>query len=414
MYMVYKSPLSAAYYYKKAKNMYTIGKYEESIPLFERSLSADSKNILTRFYYVLALSKTEPTYSVQKKLYQMGNSNIDDEAKKYARYQAVSLRHRLLEGVEDNYIYNATVGNDILRWDIKSFPLKIYFENLDSVPPYYKENIDRALKQWTDRTTFVKFVETNDIKTANIVITFADLPEDVCSGGICMYTVAYTDPIISSDGLLERMNLTFYKTNPRKENFSSREIYNTALHELGHTLGIMGHSDKKSDLMYSSNENNMNMYALYRSDFQYLSNRDLETLALLYRMEPTITNVKGLYSESFYYPPLIMGSNDARLRKKLEEHKKYIHDYPNFAAGYINISSVYVDLGDFNSALMALDSAASLAKTEDEKYLIAYNRAIVYYNRQDYEKALTFANQAKNIKPGENIEELISDIYKLK
>ena len=176
----------------------------------------------------------------------------------------------------------------------------------------------------------------------------------------------------------------------------------------------MGHSDKKSDLMYSSNENNMNMYALYRSDFQYLSNRDLETLALLYRMEPTITNVKGLYSESFYYPPLIMGSNDARLRKKLEEHKKYIHDYPNFAAGYINISSVYVDLGDFNSALMALDSAASLAKTEDEKYLIAYNRAIVYYNRQDYEKALTFANQAKNIKPGENIEELISDIYKLK
>ena len=63
---------------------------------------------------------------------------------------------------------------------------------------------------------------------------------------------------------------------------------------------------------------------------------------------------------------------------------------------------------------MALDSAASLAKTEDEKYLIAYNRAIVYYNRQDYEKALTFANQAKNIKPGENIEELISDIYKLK
>lgn len=400
-------------YYNKAKTLYTAGKYEESLSVFERSLFADSKSVLARFYYVLALSKSEPTYEVQKKLYMMGNSKIEDEAKKYARYQAVYLRHKLLEGVEDNYIYNATSGNDIVRWDIKTFPLKIYFEDISSVPSYYKEDIDRALKQWTIRTNFVKFVETSNPEEAHILIKFKDLPEDVCSDGVCKYTIAYTDPIIGSDNLLKKMNLTFYKTNPRQQYFSSLEVYNTALHEIGHTLGIMGHSDNKSDLMFSSNENNMNMYALYRSDFQYLSLRDLRTLALLYRLEPTVTNVKNIDKSNLYYSPLILGSVDARLRQKLAELKKYIADYPNLAAGYINIASVYSDMGDFDAAITALDKANALSKVTDEMYLVSYNKAIIYYNKQDYSKALEYAQQAKSIKDNPNIDKLILEINNL-
>lgn len=411
--VVYKSPLSSAYYYNKAKSLYNAGMYEEAITVFERALFADKKNMLTRFYYVLALSKAEPKLSIQKKLYAISNSKVNDEAQKYAKYQVVSLRHKLLADFDDNYIYNAAMGKGILRWDIKSFPLRVYYENIDTVPEYYKTNIDKALKQWTDRTNFIKFTEVKDSSNADIIIKFNDLPKDICSGGICKYAVAYTDPIITPDGVLQRMELTFYKKNPNKNNFTPMEIYNTALHELGHTLGIMGHSDKKEDLMYSSNENNMNMYALYRSDFQYLSLRDLQTLILLYRIEPTISNVKGLTSESFYYAPLILGSGDERLRKKLEELKKYIHDYPDFAAGYINISSVYVESGDFDSALEALNSAAERATTKDEKFLIAYNRAAIYYNKQDYNNALSYAREAKSIKNSNNIDELISEIQKL-
>lgn len=413
VFMLYKSPFMGIIYYNKAKTLYTAGKYEESLSVFERSLFADSKSVLARFYYVLALSKSEPTYEVQKKLYMMGNSKIEDEAKKYARYQAVYLRHKLLEGVEDNYIYNATSGNDIVRWDIKTFPLKIYFEDISSVPSYYKEDIDRALKQWTIRTNFVKFVETSNPEEAHILIKFKDLPEDVCSDGVCKYTIAYTDPIIGSDNLLKKMNLTFYKTNPRQQYFSSLEVYNTALHEIGHTLGIMGHSDNKSDLMFSSNENNMNMYALYRSDFQYLSLRDLRTLALLYRLEPTVTNVKNIDKSNLYYSPLILGSVDARLRQKLAELKKYIADYPNLAAGYINIASVYSDMGDFDAAITALDKANALSKVTDEMYLVSYNKAIIYYNKQDYSKALEYAQQAKSIKDNPNIDKLILEINNL-
>lgn len=414
VYMLYKSPLSASYYYNKAKALYSAGQYEQSLPLFEKSLFSDPKNILTRFYYVLALSKSEPTYSVQKKLYEMGNSKINDEAKKYARYQAVSLRHNLLVGVENNYIFNAVAGNDIIRWDINSFPLKIYYMNVESAPAYYYENIEKALLQWTQRTNFVKFVQTKDENDANIVIKFSDISDSSCKGDNCKFAIAYTDPVITSKGVLEKMNLTFFKTNPRHELFSPLEVYNTALHEIGHTLGLMGHSDNPEDLMYASNDNSKNIYALFRSDFQYLTSQDLKTLALLYRLEPTISNVKGLHSENFYYPPLIMGSEDARLLKKLEEYQKYIQKYPNFAAGYINIASIYVDMGDFDLALKALNSASHLAQNEDENYMIAYNRAIIYYNKQDYTNALNYAKQTKSIRPSNNIDELINDINKIK
>ena len=208
------------------------------------------------------------------------------------------------------------------------------------------------------------------------------------------------------------MELNFYKTNPKMQNFSPREIYNTSLHEIGHTLGIMGHSDSPSDIMYSSS-NGASLYAFYTSSLQYLSLQDLKTLALLYRIQPTITNTKNINSENLYYAPLILGSEDARLRKKIEEYSAYIRQYPNFAAGYINISSVYVDMGDFDSALAALDKALPLAKTTDEQFLIYYNKSIIYYNKQDKSSAFNFALKAKSIKDDANVTELISDIKKL-
>ena len=70
-------------------------------------------------------------------------------------------------------------------------------------------------------------------------------------------------------------------------------------------------------------------------------------------------------------------------------------------------------MGDFDSALAALDTAFPLAKTTDEQYLIYYNKAIIYYNKQDKSTAFNFALKAKAIKDDENINELLSDIKKL-
>lgn len=412
--LFYKSPFSAMYNYNKARALYNQRQYEQSLPYFEKSLFADPKGILARFFYVLALSKSEPKYSIQKKLFEMANSKIEDEASKYAKSQTMYLRYKLLDGIENNYIFNAAMGSDILRWDIRSFPLSVYIDSPNSVPPYYIESINRAMNLWSSRTNFVKFKQAQNPLDADILIRFENTPNDLCKGGICKYAIAHTEPQIDKNKILKQMDLTFYKTNPRKENFTSREVFNTALHELGHTLGIMGHSDNPNDLMYSMKESDFDIFAFMRTEEHSLTARDLKTLVLLYRIEPTISNVKNLHSENFYYAPLILGNDDVRLQKKLNEYKKYTQTYPNMAAGYINLASVYVDLGDFDSALREINKAEQLANTKDEQFLVHYDRAIIYYNQQKYSSALEAAQHAQSIKNENNVQELIKDIEKIK
>lgn len=407
--LVYKSPFSALYNYNKAKAFYDSKQYEQSLPYFERSLFASPKGILARFYYVLALSKAKPSYSVEKKLFDLSKSTINDEATKTAKIQVKALKFKLLRGLENNYIYNAINGNDILRWDIRSFPLKVYFENPTSVPDYYVDAIKRAMGLWTSNTNFVKFVVVNTPESANIYVKFTDIDTD-CKNKTCRYAVAYTQPVLVNDNILKRMDLTFYRTNPRNQSFSNDEVFNTAVHELGHTLGIMGHSDNPTDLMYSSNDGGIPWNGSLR---QSLSMRDLNTLVLLYRLEPSISNVKNLKSENFYYAPLILGDNDQILQKKLLEFKKYINMYPEMASGYINIASVYSDMGDFDSVISSLNQAEKLAKNADETYMIAYNRSVVYYNMQQYDEALKFAKVAKSIKDNQSIQDLINDIEQI-
>ena len=409
--LVYKSPFSALYNFNKAKSLYEANQYEQSLPYFERSLFADSKGVLARFFYVLALSKSKPTYSVQKKLFEMSESKIDDEAKQVAKTQIRVMRRHLLSGLEPNYIYNAVYGEDILRWDIRSFPLKVYIDNVDTVPEYYIEAIEQAMLLWVKNTNFIKFKKVQSLTDADIYITFKDIDRSQCENGVCKFVVAYTEPSISGDNLLKHMSLTFYRTNPLNQGFSRDVIYNTAIHELGHTLGIMGHSDNPLDLMYSLKNDDFAPW--YGSLRQALSPRDLNTLVLLYRLEPTISNVENLKSESFYYSPLILGNNDVILQKKLDELKKYIESYPEIAAGYINISAVYADMGDFDASLNSLSQAEKYAKTQDEQYLIAYNRSITYFNLQKFEAALDYANTAKSIKDTQGVQELINEIKQL-
>ena len=80
------------------------------------------------------------------------------------------------------------------------------------------------------------------------------------------------------------------------------------------------------------------------------------------------------------------------------------------ASGYINLASVYVDLGDYNSALEYLLKGEAVAYSNDERYLIDYDRAVIYFNQQDYNKALEYAQKAQSIKNDSGVQDLIKEI----
>lgn len=402
-----RTGLCSSYYFNKGKKLYNENMYDASIKFFERSLQANSQNPTSRYFLVLALAKGTPTYSHQEALYLMSNSETKDLAQSYAKAQSFLLKERLIEGLEDNYIYSAVQNKDILRWNVESFPLRVYFNNSNE---NYKNNIKKAFEQWAKASGFLQFTEVFEPEECDIEIKFKDYDGVKCTSANCGYIIATTTNTTDKYHRLDKMYITFYNTNPYGELFTDSEIYNTALHEIGHAIGIAGHSDNPNDVMYASNHKLVDVFAPYSHNILYLSKRDLNTLALLYRLAPTITNSKGWYFENLYYPPLILGNEDEILQKKLEEYQSYIDRFPNFSGGYINIATVYSSMGNNKKAQEALDRAYQFAANDDDRYLIYYNRAVLYYNNQDYVSSLDNAKKALEIKNDATTQTLVQDI----
>lgn len=408
-----KSPMYSSHLYEKAKVLYNNENYDEALPLFQQSLSVDPKNSAARFMYTQTLSKSFPDYFVQKNLYQIATSDNNDYSKEYARTFCIRLKQKFLQGYEDNYIYNAMQNKGLIRWKSENFPLKVYIEDNSQVPPYYNRSIKEAFSKWMDKTDFIKFQLTTNPKDSDIYIRYEDYKGENCDKSKeCKFIVATTYPNISSDNTIKLMNITFYKTNSVNNNYSQEEIYNSALHEIGHALGIMGHSDNPDDIMYSST--NSDYVQLFRGNIRrYISERDLNTINLLYKMTADDKFVNENNKDYLFYAPIILGNEDEILFKKLKELQQYILKYPRFATGYINISSVYAGLGRTDDAFKALDEAQKYAFSQNEKYLIEYNRAVIYYNHQKFQQAKEFALKAKQIKSNNDIEAFIEDINKL-
>jgi tetratricopeptide (TPR) repeat protein len=296
----------------------------------------------------------------------------------------------------------------ILRWDSEKFPLKIYVENNIDVPSYYNEEIYKAFSQWQSSTQFIKFANTKNIKDASIVVTIKPLPNDICKDDVCRYVVGFTTPEIKGE-ILKTMNIVLYSKDPHGNYFSDKEIYNTILHEIGHALGIMGHSYSSDDLMYMASDNN-NFYTPYRSSFQYLSSKDINTIRLLYKIIPDITNNNSINTKGLIYAPVVLGTSKDIYSRKLKEAQNYVKNAPDLSGGYIDLGIAYAELNKTHEAIKALQKAYELSKTDNERYTSLYNLSAVYLNSGDTNNALKYANDAKNIADSDEIKELISNI----
>ncbi len=70
---------------------------------------------------------------------------------------------------------------------------------------------------------------------------------------------------------------------------SREELKAVALHEIGHALGMNGHSPYPGDIMYPSVQAKVNR----------LSSRDVQTMRMIYNNKPHITNPPGIHLAAF-------------------------------------------------------------------------------------------------------------------
>ncbi len=388
--------------------------YAAAYKQFSYARILNKTNTDYRYYYVQTLAKFMPSMKIQKEMYEFANDGKKDSAHVFAGIQVNVWRNNAMQTYGSNYIEQAPLGADIIRWNPKTFPLKVYsdFSANPNYPEYYNDQITKAFGQWAGASGFIAFSFINNPTKADIIISFKPSPESGCTETGCKYVVAHTEPIIKGR-ILKQMVITIYDKDATGSFFSDKELYNTVLHEIGHALGIMGHSYSTDDLMYMSNKANLiPTFIQYRSDFQYISVKDVSTLKLLYNIMPTISNtpLSEINEKKLLYGPVIFGNMKMIGARKVKEAKEYIAQAPNLPGGYMDLGIAYDDMGNVEKALEAFQKAYNLATLDNDRYTILYNIAAMYLNNNNPDSALGYANQAKQIKATDEIAELIGNI----
>ncbi|MCQ2739426.1 MAG: matrixin family metalloprotease [bacterium] len=355
--------------------------------------------------FVDLVMKTPINSNAQKYLLKIVKSEQKDNARALAVSKLNELRDEIAENYPNNYIRQATFNQKIIRWN--KFPITYGFINPQSAPEYYTEEIENAFALWQNITENKISFKRDDNKP-NIIIKFAftnNSSNDYENGQ--KYVVAYTQPSFKFDKL-ENMTINFGITAPNGEEYSPNFVYNTAIHEIIHALGFMGHSDNPRDIMYLSSSPKVKFDDLRTKP----TIEDLYTLELLYDIEPDITN--GNPTPTKYIPYLIIGNENDVANAKIREAQIYISKAPNLPIGYIDLAISYMSVNEYNKAIKNLHKALTLSYSDKTSAIIYNNLAIAYFVTKDYRRAEIYANKVLDIHNSDEIEYLLANIYEKK
>ena len=365
---------------------------EQSQKYFEKSFLLGNKNFNQREMYINSIINSPLTLNSQEKLINIAEDKIDDVASLRAQQFLYDLKRKIHDLYENNYIKQAVYNQKVVRWG--KLPITYTFINTNSIPDKFISE-----KESEHQILFTKINETD----ANILIEFIENQTKEMEYGQ-KYIVAYTVPDVVQNKL-QKMTIKFYLKDLEGNEFSANQIYNTALHEIFHALGFMGHSYNRDNIMYLSKDNN----TLIKDSREILTPADISTLKLLYKIKPDITNSNELKSE--YMPYLILGDDSEINSAKAKEAKNYINQAPTLASGYIDLAESFVAEKRYPEAIKSLEKALLLADTKEIQGIVYYNLAVVYFYINHLEMALDYLNQALDIKDTEELHYLLAEIY---
>lgn len=366
---------------------------------YEKAFDLGFNNSNQREAYVNSIINSPLTIESQEKLIKFIDLPFDDIAKLKAESFVNEIKREINRKYPENFITNAVYNQKIIRWN--KTPITYGFKNKENVPSYFVKEIENAFSEW-EKATDNKFVFEENDENPNIVILFDNHnPADTEK---LKYVVAYTTPEININ-TLEKMTITFYLKNPEQKYFTDAQVYNTALHEIAHALGFMGHSEEREHVMYLTKD------STYSAEIQkeFLTQADVNTILLLYKIKPEITN--SLANKSEYISDLVLGSDFEVNNEKMREARIYIHKAPNLPSGYIDLAESYINIKDYESAIRELEKALKLADNDEIISMIHYNLAVTYLYIDEFELAKKHLKDSISIKDSEEKHYLLAEIY---
>lgn len=350
------TPSFASDYYESGSIELKKGNYAKANEFFQYELEENPENLKCRYLYAQSLIGINNAAKAQKEYEKVIEQAPNSDLAKLSSVAIFRIQEYYLEKNQkttsqnpsslsfgDNYITNAQYNGKIVHWNLSRMPLKVYIDS--SYGNAYYSTVKNALSTWISAlgTKAISFSMVNSSKNADISVTFAS---EIGKQTGKTYMSGLATPSIKGY-MLESCTVKLKTTDSNNASLSQEEIFQTAVHELGHAFGIWGHSPKETDIMYDSSTANS------QNSVKKLSERDINTLKLLYWLDADISNF-GVGEKPVTNSEKnnsVLGNSSQRLSKKLQEAVDYVKKYPNNAISWSSLGNVYFDTKEYSNAI---------------------------------------------------------------
>lgn len=277
--------------------------------------------------------------------------------------------------VIDSYFRNVAKNGKIIRWNTSTFPLKVYIQDSADVPEYYREVVMSAYQSWQRASEgLVSFEFVENPSDADMTCYFKNT-DNKKSIGVHAFTI--------NGSKITASTIVFNKLDNKGHSLDSKQLFSSALQEIGHSLGLTGASPSIYDVMYP-------VGTKFNTE---ITARDLKTLALVYSVKPDVTNIplspteqSGLFTVSEVLNTLnVPVTNDT---KNLDEVVA-----PDITT-HLALAEQYRRRAEYTKAAREYQAVAQAKTDRRSKSEVYYEIAVMYLDAEEYDNAKSCAEIA--------------------
>lgn len=298
------NPYSGEVHGLLAETCYKLGNDKEAIKHYQIAIQHNPKDFSSYWNTSLCymhLNDYGNAVIWAKKLLKLNpDSNLTAQAQRFIEEMS-EKREEAATAINTNasdYLEELVAKNDAERWAPQRMPIKVYIQDPRAVAGFRPEFISiffAALSTWSNASrNKISFVSARYESEADLTLSFTSHPEDIAQKpgeppieqGLARMLIAREDG--SRYGRIEKATIQILVNHPSNgKPCSDEEIKETCLHEIGHTLGLNGHSSGPSDIMH---------WVQSFRQLPALTKRDRNTIAALYSDYPTLVQASNSYS----------------------------------------------------------------------------------------------------------------------
>ena len=277
--------------------------------------------------------------------------------------------------VIDSYFREVVKNGKLVRWNPSTYPLKVYIQDSPDLPDYYRQVVMSAYQTWQRSSEgLVRFEFVESPSEADLKCYFKDSDtnkEVIGSHSFSVNGNKITDSVI-----------TFHKTDVKGHSHDSKQLFSSALQEIGHSLGLQAKSPSIYDVMYP-------VGTKFNTE---ITPRDLKTLGLLYSVVPDITNKEFTAEEKAG----LMTATEvlATLNVPVDDNTD-LNEIPTGTIDtHLALAEQYRKRAEYAKAAQEYEAVAQMKTDRRSKSEVYYEVAVMYLDAEEFDNARSCADIA--------------------